>query len=236
MSSYFERLQSIYSPVIFERKLAYLQHNIGGFLPKTHLKEACFLEIGPGMGEFISLANDLGVHKIDIVDNDKDVLEYIHKTYKIRKKFLTTNIQSIDKSLSTYTAIVLVQVFEHIPPEQYTSLLQTLYKHLKVNGHIYIVVPSGNNPLGSVERYSDSQHYNLFTTQSLRDLGFHAGLKNAKVTVRGFEIPPNSGINIIRIVLQKILHAFILGIMMINGGVYFTILTPNIILDISKEN
>ena len=113
--------------------------------------------------------------------------------------------------------------------------LKLLYKHLIKGGFLIIVVPNGNNPLGLIERYGDLQHTNCFTEQSLKDLVNISEIKNYKLEIRGYEIPPYDLLNIIRIFFQKTLHFILLLIMIINGGIYFKTMTPNIMLVIKKS-
>ncbi len=54
------------------------------------------------------------------------------------------------------------------------------------------------------------------------------------IEVKGYEIPPYSLINVIRIFFQKLLHFVILIMSMMNGGSYSKMLTPNITLIVRK--
>jgi SAM-dependent methyltransferase len=134
-----------------------------------------------------------------------------------------------------YDLVVLTQVFEHIPKASYLNWIRSLYRSLNPGGHILITVPNGANPLVGTERYGDLQHENIFTIFSFRELMTFANLKNSSYLIRGFEIPPYSLVNVIRLVLQKILHAIFILLMMINGAIYQTIMTPNITLVITKN-
>lgn len=231
MSQYLDHLKDEYTNQSFSRKLSYFEHNLGRYFSD---KKIDVLEVGPGMGEFVSFCNSRGISCVDVVDNDSGVLAHIKKNFKIRSAFLMESLRG--KDLGRYDLIVLVQVVEHIPPDQYKSTLSTLYSHLKVGGRIIIVVPNGNNPLGLIERYGDLQHYNCFTSQSLRDLVRVSELSECKVELRGYNIPPSSLLNVIRILVQKILHMILLLLMIANGGTYFNIMTPNIMLVLSKSS
>jgi len=61
-----------------------------------------------------------------------------------------------------------------------------------------------------------------------------AVLKNVKLTLQSFSIPPSSLLNFLRRILQSLLHLFFKLIYIINGGVYPRILTTNISLIIEK--
>jgi len=193
------------------------------------------LEIGPGVGELEDYLNEKGLRNIDIADNDQGVLDYVSSKYKVKNIYLINSTSSLDKKLKNYDLIVLIQVLEHLPNNTYAAALASLYKHLKPGGILIIAVPNAGNPLGLTERYGDLQHTISFTEQSLKDLLSVSGIENYEYRISGYEIPPYSLLNVARIILQKILHTFLLILMIINGGVFFRIMTPNIMMVISKK-
>jgi cyclopropane fatty-acyl-phospholipid synthase-like methyltransferase len=193
------------------------------------------LEIGPGTGELLFLLNQQGVGGIDVIDNDSAILRHCKKAHKIDRAILAKTLD-MTKTIPAvkYDLIVLTQVFEHIPKTSYLNWIKSLYSALNPGGHILITVPNGANPLVGTERYGDLQHENIFTIFSFNELMTFANLKEASYIVRGFEIPPSTLINIIRIILQKILHGIFILMMIVNGGIYQTLMTPNITLVITK--
>lgn len=235
MSRYIQHLQQLSNPKTFQRKKDYIDYNLKPYFGVVGYKNIKVFEIGPGLGEFESYLNDKGIFDIDIVDNDKSVLDFVSRKYKIKKSLVSKNIPLLNSKLGKYNLIFLMQVFEHLPIEQYKKIILTLFNHLNDNGFLIIVVPNGSNPLGIVERYADLQHNNCFTEQSLKDLVNLVGLKNYEMEIKGYEVPPYDLINVIRKLLQKILHFVLLIIMVINGGVFFKTMTPNIMLIIKKN-
>lgn len=235
MNSYLSHMQDLGADTAFDRRIGYLKYNFRNYL-KTLTNKSNVLEIGPGTGEMLYILNQNGFANIDIIDNDKEVLGYCKSKYQIRSTMLASSLD-MTKSLTheKYDLIVLTQVFEHIPKTSYLNWIQGLYQALKQGGHIIITVPNGANPLVGTERYGDLQHENIFTVFSFRELMTFADLKNSSYKIQGFEIPPNSIVNIIRIVLQKILHGIFILMMMINGAIYQTLMTPNITLIITKN-
>lgn len=224
----------MYDKRTFKRKIDYIKYNFSFIFQQFKSKEIFCLEIGPGMGEFITHLNNIGVNNIDIVDNDKGILDYAKKKFKIKNSIVNHNINLTDSKLGKYNLIVMIQVLEHIPINQYKKIIQILYKHLKQNGYLVIVVPNANNPLGIVERYGDLQHYNSFTEQSLKDLLTYSHIENYEIDIKGYEIPPYSIINIVRIFFQKLLHILLLLLLIVNGGIFFKTMTPNIMLTIRR--
>jgi len=218
----------------FDRRAGYLKYNYREYLNKLNSKSSV-LELGPGKGELLQILNDKKIFDIDIIDIDKPILDYCKKNFQLKTAIHETTLD-ITKSLKRkYDLIVLTQVFEHIPKTSYLNWVRGLYGALNPGGHIIITVPNGANPLVGTERYGDLQHENIFTIFSFSELMTFADLKGSSYTIRGFEIPPSSILNIIRIVLQKILHAIFIMLMMINGAIYQTLMTPNITLVIHKN-
>lgn len=234
MSNYLVHMEELGAGTAFRRRVGYLEYNFREYFAKLTSKSR-ILDIGPGTGEMLSLLNQKGFSLIDIIDNDTAILKYCAKKYKIHSAIHSTNPDITGALKAKYDLIFLTQIFEHIPKSSYLKWIKGLYGALNPGGSIIITVPNGANPLVGTERYGDLQHENIFTVFSFRELMTFANLKNSRYKIQGFEIPPNSVINVIRIILQKILHAFFVLIMIINGAIYQTLMTPNITLVITKK-
>ncbi|MFO0417528.1 MAG: class I SAM-dependent methyltransferase [Pseudomonadota bacterium] len=233
MADYSAYLERISAPGSFERKGKWLSHNFKGLFKAGQR----VLEIGPGRGEFISYVGSFGESQIDVVDRDEGVLRYISERFKVRNAWRCSaeELHTLDPKLEIYDRIFLLQVMEHIETQHLQSFLTTLYKHLAPGGMIIITVPNGANPLSIVERYSDITHHNLFSENSLKELVELTGLEGAKCIVQGYRIPPVGFVDVVRIVLQRALHLFLKGLLIVNGGVFFSIYDPNITLIIEKQ-
>ncbi len=235
MSNYLKHLESVSNSKTLKRKKDYIDYNLKKYFRGLESKSFKALEIGPGLGEFESYLNDKGITNIDIADNDTNFLQHVGNSFKVNKKILVKKIDSLNNSLDKYNLIFLMQVLEHFPANSYHIVLNNLFSHLKPGGYLVIIVPNANNPLGLVERYGDLQHTASFTQQSLVDLIQLSKINNFDYEIKGYEIPPYDIINIIRVILQKILHLFLLAIMIINGGIFYKTMTPNIMLVIKKK-
>jgi len=213
----------------------YLDYNFKKFLQFKNPADAKILEIGPGLGESVCYLNNKKVFNIDILDNDESILKNLKEKFKINNTFLSsTPLGEVDNKLGSYDAIIATQIFEHIPKEEYSEFLRITYSHLKIGGYLIITVPNMANPFTTCERYADITHENGFTDNSLHELAHQGNISDIKIKIQEFNIPPYSFLNIIRIILQKILHFFILVLSIINGGSYSKLLTPNITLIIQK--
>lgn len=231
MASYLTHLKQMSSSKTFQRKVDYLNFNLGKYLSRN----SAILEVGPGLGEFEYYLNQKQIYDIDILDNDKNIIKLISENYKIKKSILIKSSELPVKKLRTYDLILALQVLEHIPVKSYSDFVKILFSKLKKKGTLIIIVPNANNPLGLTERYADLQHTSSFTTQSLNDLVNAADLKNYQLDVKGYQIPPVDLINIVRIFFQKILHTLLIILMAVNGGVYYKVMTPNIMMVLKKK-
>jgi 2-polyprenyl-3-methyl-5-hydroxy-6-metoxy-1,4-benzoquinol methylase len=230
--NYYEYLNRISSPKTFKRKCAWLGHNFGEFFHG----EQRVLEIGPGLGEFLGFITSCGSPVIDVVDRDEGVLEIIRSRFPIQRawKCSAENLNEIAGDLGIYDRIFVLQVMEHIETKHLCNFIRVLYEHLAPGGMAIITVPNGANPLSIVERYSDITHHNLFSENSLKQLVEMSNLKDAVYSVRGYRIPPVSAVDICRKVAQKLLHYALKMLLIINGGVFFSVYDPNITLIIER--
>lgn len=234
--TYLSQLSNSGNDLTFTRKNEYIRYNFGRLIDdKLKHKNCSVLEIGPGLGEFISYCNDQGIESIDVIDYEKEVLDYVSTKFKIKNQFMSQNIQPFEKKLRMYDVIMMTQVLEHIPTEKHIPYLQTLYNHLNVGGIILITVPNIGNPLAIYERYYDYTHETAFTDHSLLQMVDFAHLANSQVEVQGFHIPTYNLINVIRSGIQFLLHGLFKLLFIVNGGVYPKILTTNITLVIEKS-
>lgn len=233
MKKYIKHLENLYSQRTFQRKVEYIKYNIAPSIDIKN-KNQEVLEVGPGLGELVYFLNSNNIKNIDIVDNDKSIIANIEKKFKIRNSYFSNSILKLKNKLHKYDLIILIQVLEHLPPDDYIQTIKAFYDLLNPKGLLVIVAPNANNPLGLVERYGDLQHTSSFTTQSFIDLTLSAGIPQNKLEISGFEIPPYSLINVLRIFAQKTLHLWLYLLLAINGGVFYKPLTPNLMLKIYK--
>ena len=130
----------------------------------------------------------------------------------------------------------MLQIMEHVQTDALVPLIKTLYDCLKPGGHLLITVPNGANPLGTIERYSDITHVNLFSSNSLLQIAKFAGIDDSEISIQGYRIPAVGLINPIRILMQSMLYLCYKVVLAINAGVYFSPLHPNITLVVSKKS
>jgi 2-polyprenyl-3-methyl-5-hydroxy-6-metoxy-1,4-benzoquinol methylase len=234
--SYLERLNGMYGEKTFQRKVDYIRYNLGEYFDAKVASGLEVLEVGPGVGEFVNYAQSIGIRRVDILDEEEDIIGSLKSGYRDLLRNVYSSVSTLKTSKDRYDFVVLIQVLEHIPLDRQAETLSVLYRSLKKYGKLFVVVPNANNPLGLTERYGDIQHKVSFTSRSVRDLISESGIRNDETKIMSFRIPPYSIINIIRIMVQKAIHLLIYLLLIANGGVFYRPLTPNMLVVIEKKS
>ncbi len=226
MDNYLHHLEEQYSPKTSARKLQYIEYNFGEFLKPGMTA----LEVGPGFGEFLETLKRHGTTDVDVIDRDETVLRHVAARHAICHAWPAPveELAALEHSLRKYDVIYLSEILEHVRKESIIDVVRRLYARLKPGGAILIVAPNAGNPLCSVELYADFTHETAFSVNAFRQIVDAAGIPPDSLAVFGYRIPPVSLVNLLRIVLQKLLHLCLLGIMIINGANYSRILQPNL--------
>jgi SAM-dependent methyltransferase len=79
-----------------------------------------------------------------------------------------------------FDLIILIEVFEHIPPEEIPSLLKNLYEILAINGMIFITTPNRitQGPAELSPIWHEKQpygHYKHYTYEEIKNILLNAG-------------------------------------------------------------
>jgi 2-polyprenyl-3-methyl-5-hydroxy-6-metoxy-1,4-benzoquinol methylase len=83
------------------------------------------------------------------------------KAFNPHAEFLTQDLKDL-KLHYKFDYIVLIEILEHLIPEQIETILNNLLSMLKEKGKLIITVPSQNRPV-------TSKHYQHFSVQSLQE-------------------------------------------------------------------
>ncbi len=233
MADYLHYLETISTTRTFKQKLRRAKSNFGKYLRPGQT----VLEVGPGMGEFLTLLARTGITDIDVIEQDATVGRHIAEHFKVNRNWALSieDLNTIVDQLREYDVIMLLQVMEHVRKERLPEVLRLLHSRLKPGGHLIVVVPNAGNPLGIVELYADFTHQTLFTENSLRQLVAMADIKDCDIAIRGYRIPPDSPLNLLRLAAQKCLHALLLALLIANSGNYYRTLDPNICLILTRR-
>ena len=165
--------------VIDESVIAYkkrrFDHNFRAFLPENF--DARMLDIGPGLGEFLSLWKDKGYHNIEGIDISSSVVDFCN-SHDLRCSLVQSSQQWLQAHPNTYDMISLLDVMEHLPKRDLEEYVSLLYASLKEGGLAVVMVPNAHASEGFLHRYNDITHEIGFTphvmTQLLSSTDFSA--------------------------------------------------------------
>lgn len=127
-----------------------------GFMPKAVKK---ILDIGAGYGYIeglISKNKDIKIYGNDISENAINNL-----TKKFKGNFRLESVYKMQYNPSSFDAVFMLEVLEHVPPSKTLKVLKDIKKLLKKNGYLILSVPTNegleemsDNPNGHVRMYT----------------------------------------------------------------------------------
>jgi SAM-dependent methyltransferase len=148
-------------------------------LPKD--KTARILDIGCGMGHFLSFLKEKGYTNFEGIDIGREQVEFCHRYVTER----VTQIESIPGYLNSrknlFDLVTMNDVIEHIPKSQIAAVLESVYSSLTDKG--ILIIKTGNvSPIfGLYMRYIDLTHEVAFTENSLRQILLTSGFRNIEI-------------------------------------------------------
>ena len=166
------------------------KYNLLNFiLLKSNLKNNIkILEIGPGLGNNLSLLNKFGY--VDVLENEIEFIEYLELTqHKNIKKIYTSHSEINYK----YDLIVMLDVLEHI--ENSKDFMKSLDRVLNNDGFIIVGVPAYQS-LWSVhdEKLLHFRRYNwnsLYSDCNSYDISERYGLNYLLLPLRYLQVKFN---------------------------------------------
>ena len=153
---------------------------MGKYLPNE--KDAAILEIGCGLGGFLTACRNLGYTAVTGLDISPEQVAFC-KQLGFEDVFCADGVNFLRETSEQYSLIVMSDVLEHIPKEQVLLTLGMVFQHLLPGGKIILRVPNLSNPFNIRTRYVDFTHEVGFTKESLAQVLRVSGFR--VVTVHG---------------------------------------------------
>lgn len=207
------------------QKEAYLVENILPHLTDLP-RDAEILEIGPGFGVFLELLKKqgyTGVRAFEICTSYAEALRA--RGFDVSDG--PSTVEFLRMSVQDYDAIVLIDVLEHVDPNESFELMIALRENLKPGGKVIIQVPNRSGLFGNNTYFADITH-----RAGYNELGLQALLKTAGFArSEAYEMRlPRSLANLGRSLCRRIVFRGARLLMRIVGATPIQVLTHNLIV------
>jgi 2-polyprenyl-3-methyl-5-hydroxy-6-metoxy-1,4-benzoquinol methylase len=191
------------------------------------------LEIGFGSGHFLSWAKSVGFKVVGVEVNSQFVDSAKAKGLEVYQLPLQ-QISQLNSSHSQFDVVVLLDVLEHLYPDEIIRLFKELRSVLAPGGAVVCRFPNGLSPFSTQTQWADLTHVTVLTPERMRQIG----------VVTGFEVKRfyNSYRSLLvgkrpkwqKIVLYKLRDVFetVLGLFYFGGRVP---LDPNLSISLVKK-
>jgi len=128
------------------------------------------LDIGCGGGKYGLLIREKSpTARIDAIEGFAPYVTDVHRTI-YDNVYVTNAIDAVPKLDQLYNLAIMIDMFEHLTPEDGRALLDELKKHAT---HVLISVPTWHPEQDAYGGNVLQEHHAQYSVASLRRLGFH---------------------------------------------------------------
>jgi SAM-dependent methyltransferase len=214
----------------FRPRAAYLGHLISHYLPQARASR--IIDLGCGHGAFLYFLSRAGYTKIAGVDTSAQQIELAHRLGIPQAELGDVAEFLARREDGSLDAVLLMDVIEHLEPQELFDLLDSVYRVLAPGGICLVHVPNAEGLYGMRIRYGDFTHHLAFTAKSANQI-FRA---LAFRTVEAYEDKPvmHGAKSIVRRVLWDCLTLQHRLLLLAETGAGGAILSQNILIRATK--
>lgn len=162
-----------------EDRFIYYDDDYAGHLPEN--KNANILDVGCGMGHFLSYLKNKGYVNLQGVDICNEQVEWC-KENVLTEVMKVESLESFFSSTKeVFDMITMNDLVEHLPKESIVDVLVEARKCLKSDGKLLVRLPNMSNIFGIYLFYNDFTHETGFTEYSLRQLLNLSGFNDIEI-------------------------------------------------------
>ncbi len=143
-------------------------------------RDARILVISCGPGYFVNLLNEEGYPDVLGIDSHAEKIE--HAVKRGLNCRTGTAFEELQGTEQPYDVIICEQELNHLTKDEMIEFLKLAHSKLKVGGRLVCHGLNGANPIVGAETLAQNfDHFNTFTTYSLRQVLEYSGFKNVEV-------------------------------------------------------
>ncbi len=174
------------------RAVAYkfYESEYAAYLPRD--TGARILDIGCGMGEFITYLRTKKYSNVSGVDVSSEMVDFCRKQNIANVELVRDVVEYLSQKAGTFDFIVLNDTLEHLPKKDTVGIVKAIRLSLKEGGILLLRTVNFSTLGGMYIRYKDFTHEIAYTEYSLEQVLSMAGFKNVRIT--GNKYPINFGI------------------------------------------
>lgn len=204
---------------------------IASHLPKG--RAASIADLACGHGRLIYSLKKSGYTNVVGVDASKEQVAAAHRLglSEVQCRDVREFLRAAEKE--SFDVVFLMDILEHLEPEETLELLDSVHGVAKVDGTMVIHVPNGEGIFGMRVRYGDFTHRCAFTSQSIRQVLSACGFRTIacledKPVVHGVK-------SLVRRILWSTLTAPLRVLLTAETGVTRHILSQNMLVIARKS-
>lgn len=165
-------------------KKAQFHYNYKNFFPDVQQNPKC-LDIGIGRGEMLSCLLEWGMTDVHGVDISPSVIHFC-RSLNLPCELVADTGKYLHDHKGEFDYVTLLDVLEHITPQETLNFLRLIQLALKPGGRIIIQVPNMQAVDSNVYYYGDFTHCAGFTEHSL--IQIFTTLKFSKYNIYPYEV------------------------------------------------
>ena len=172
------------TPAGISRAAAVYKRELGSYLPDDRSQP--LLEIGCGIGAFLTCAQELGFSDVRGIDIAPDQIDFCRQL-GLDNVSVADGLGYLQDTEERFAAVVMSDVLEHMAKNEALATLESIREHLLPGGRVILRVPNLSNPLNIRTRYVDITHELGFSQESLAQVLRATGFRT--LTIHGaFEL------------------------------------------------
>ena len=155
----------------------YYEKLIESHFPKN--KQINIIDLACGDGVLVHHLREKGYYNSKGIDISKEQIDKAHRlgVQSVHQEDIFDFIKRTPKE--SYDIVVLMDILEHLEPEEVLKISDGLYNILRPKGKAFFHTPNASGIFGMSIRYGDFTHSNAFTAKSIKQVLSTSGFRSS---------------------------------------------------------